>query len=116
MPEQLAVPEIDQDILLRVENLVVEYKVSNGRTKGTVHAVSDISFDVRRGETLGLVGESGCGKSTTGRAIMMLTRPTSGTVEFDGQNVTALNPAQLRAARRKFQMIFQDPASSLNAR
>jgi peptide/nickel transport system ATP-binding protein len=100
------------DSLLRVENLVVEYRV--GRHK--LHAVSDVSLDVRRGETLGLVGESGCGKSTTGRAIMMLHRPTSGHVYFDGQDLTALSPAKLRRTRRALQMIFQDPISSLSAR
>jgi peptide/nickel transport system ATP-binding protein len=103
------------DVLLRIEDLVVEYSVV-GTKKAKVHAVSDISLDVRRGETLGLVGESGCGKSTAGRAIMMLTKPSSGSVMFEGQDLTQLSSADLRRTRRKLQMIFQDPTSSLNAR
>lgn len=102
----------DDDVLLRVEHLVVEYGVPGG----TVHAVSDLSFDVRRGETLGLVGESGCGKTTTGRAIMMLPPPTSGVVAFDGTDMAGLSAGELRATRPKMQMIFQDPISSLNPR
>ncbi len=101
------------DILLSVEHLVVEYHARQG---GTVHAVSDVSFDVARGETLGLVGESGCGKSTTGRAIMMLPRPTSGTVTFDGLDLTGLKGKALRSKRTDLLMIFQDPISSLNPR
>ena len=87
------------DVLLRVENLVVEFPV--GRTGLKVNAVSGISFDVIRGETLGLVGESGCGKSTTGRAIMQLPRPTSGSVRFEGNELTALSgdPMRARACR-----------------
>jgi len=102
------------DIVLRVEDLVMEFPV--GRTGLKVHAVSGISFDVLRGETLGLVGESGCGKSTTGRAIMQLPRPTSGSVQFEGQEITALHGAEMREARTKMQMIFQDPISALNPR
>jgi peptide/nickel transport system ATP-binding protein len=102
-----------EDVLLSVEDLVVEYP-AGGRRK--VHAVSGVSFDVRRGETLGLVGESGCGKSTTGRAIMMLRRPTSGIVRFDGRDLTRLSAGDLRRTRRRLQMIFQDPISSLNGR
>jgi peptide/nickel transport system ATP-binding protein len=104
--------EGDIDVLLRVDNLVVEYPV--GRRK--VHAVSDVSLDVRRGETLGVVGESGCGKSTMGRVVMMLRRPTSGTVQFEGRDLTALSAGELRRMRSKLQMIFQDPVSSLNGR
>jgi peptide/nickel transport system ATP-binding protein len=100
------------DVLLRVEHLVVEYRVRGG----TVHAVSDLSFDVRRGETLGLVGESGCGKTTTGRAVMMLPPPTSGVVQFDGSDMTKLSSGELRETRPRMQMIFQDPISSLNPR
>jgi peptide/nickel transport system ATP-binding protein len=102
------------DIVLRVEDLVVEFPV--GRTGLVVNAVSGISLDVRRGETLGLVGESGCGKSTTGRAIMQLPRPTSGSVTFEGQDMTKLAHKDVRAARTRMQMIFQDPISSLNPR
>jgi peptide/nickel transport system ATP-binding protein len=102
------------DVLLRVENLVVEFPV--GRTGLKVNAVSGISFDVIRGETLGLVGESGCGKSTTGRAIMQLPRPTSGSVRFEGNELTALSGDPMREARTRMQMIFQDPISSLNPR
>jgi peptide/nickel transport system ATP-binding protein len=103
----------DGDVVLRVEDLVVEFPVGHGRT---VHAVSGISFDLVRGETLGLVGESGCGKSTTGRAIMQLPTPTSGKITIDGVDITGLPPAQMRKTRRKVQMIFQDPISSLNPR
>ncbi len=102
-----------EQMLLRVENLVVEFPV--GR-KGTVSAVSNISFDVAEGETLGLVGESGCGKSTTGKAVMQLPRPTRGSVVLGGQELTALSGEALRTARPRFQMIFQDPISSLNPR
>ena len=102
----------DEDVVLRVEDLVVEYHVPGG----VVQAVSGLSFDVRRGETLGLVGESGCGKSTTGRAVMMLPRPSGGSVRFGDREMTTLSPNQLRATRPKLQMIFQDPISSLNPR
>ncbi|MCU1365525.1 MAG: transporter protein ATP-binding protein [Ilumatobacteraceae bacterium] len=102
------------DTLLRVENLVVEFPV--GRTGLKVNAVSGISLDVLRGETLGLVGESGCGKSTTGRAIMQLPRPTSGSVSFEGKELTSMGGDQMREARTRIHMIFQDPISSLNPR
>jgi len=101
------------DAVLRVEDLVVDFPI--GR-KGTVSAVAGISFDVMRGETLGIVGESGCGKSTTGRAIMQIETPTSGSVVFEGRDLTALPFEELRSARTKIQMIFQDPISSLNPR
>jgi peptide/nickel transport system ATP-binding protein len=100
--------------ILRVQDLTVEFPV--GRTGLKVHAVSGISFDILRGETLGLVGESGCGKSTTGRAIMQLPRPTGGSVVFDGQELTALSSNDMRRVRTHIQMIFQDPISSLNPR
>jgi peptide/nickel transport system ATP-binding protein len=100
--------------LLRVERLVVEFPV--GRSGLRVHAVSDVSIDVLPGETLGLVGESGCGKSTTGKAIMQLPRPNSGRVEFEGTDLTALSGEELRAVRTRMKMIFQDPISSLNPR
>ena len=102
------------DVLLRVEDLVVEFPV--GHTGLKVHAVSGISFDVLRGETLGVVGESGCGKSTTGKAMMMLPRPNSGSVVFEGTELTSLPADQMRSARTRMQMIFQDPISSLNPR
>ena len=102
------------DVLLRVEDLVVEFPV--GRTGLKVNAVSGISLDVLRGETLGVVGESGCGKSTTGRAIMQLPRPTSGSVIFEGRQLTDMSGDDMREARTRMQMIFQDPISSLNPR
>jgi peptide/nickel transport system ATP-binding protein len=102
------------DFVLRVEDLVVEFPI--GRTGLVVNAVSGISFDVRKGETLGLVGESGCGKSTTGRAIMQLPRPTSGSVRLEGNELTTMSGADMREARTRMQMIFQDPISSLNPR
>src|SRR3954468_6843519 len=102
-----------EDPVLRVENLVVEFPAGRKRR---VHAVSDVSFDVQTGETVGLVGESGCGKSTTGRAIVQLPHPTGGTVTFDGQELTRLKGEELRRTRIKLQMIFQDPISSLNPR
>ncbi len=101
------------DALLRVEHLVVDFHAG---PRQRVHAVSDVSFDVLEGETLGLVGESGCGKSTTGRAVMQLPRPTSGSVRFAGQELTALKRGALRETRPQMQMIFQDPISSLNPR
>ncbi len=102
------------DVLLRVEDLVVEFPV--GRTGLKVNAVSGISFDVLRGETLGLVGESGCGKSTTGRAVMQLRPPDSGSVAFEGRELTSMSHNDMREARTRMQMIFQDPISSLNPR
>jgi peptide/nickel transport system ATP-binding protein len=103
----------DENPLIKVEDLVVEFPAGRGRV---VHAVSGISFDVLEGETLGLVGESGCGKSTTGRAIMQLPNPTSGSVLFDGSEMTTLAAGELRRMRTRMQMIFQDPISSLNPR
>jgi len=100
--------------LLRVEDLVVEFRI--GRTGLKVNAVSGISFDVLPGETLGIVGESGCGKSTTGRAIMQLPQPTSGSVTFDSRELTTLEKEDMREVRTDVQMIFQDPISSLNPR
>jgi peptide/nickel transport system ATP-binding protein len=99
--------------LLSVEHLVVEFPAG---PRKRVHAVSDVSFDVLEGETVGLVGESGCGKSTTGRAVVQLPRPTSGVVNFEGQDLTRLKSEALRRTRIKLQMIFQDPISSLNPR
>ncbi|MDQ1432785.1 MAG: peptide/nickel transport system ATP-binding protein, partial [Actinomycetota bacterium] len=102
----------EDEVLLRVEDLVVEFRA----TGGTVKAVSGISLDIAPGETLGLVGESGCGKSTTGRAVMQLPHPTSGSVRFDGVELTDLRASELRKTRPNMQMIFQDPISSLNPR
>ena len=102
------------DIVLRADDLVVDFPI--GRTGLVVSAVAGISLDVRRGETLGIVGESGCGKTTTGRAIMQLPPPTSGSVRFEGTDLTALGVKQMRAARTRMQMVFQDPISSLNPR
>jgi peptide/nickel transport system ATP-binding protein len=102
----------DAEVLLRVEDLVVEFRAAGGKVK----AVSGISLDILPGETLGLVGESGCGKSTTGRAVMQLPHPTSGSVRFDGVELTDLRSSELRKTRPNMQMIFQDPISSLNPR
>ncbi|KAA0234927.1 MAG: Vitamin B12 import ATP-binding protein BtuD [Acidimicrobiales bacterium] len=99
--------------LLRVEGLVVEFSAARRRT---VHAVSNISFDILEGETLGLVGESGCGKSTTGKAVIQVPRPTAGSVSLDGVELTSLRGSRLRQIRPQLQMIFQDPISSLNPR
>lgn len=101
------------DALLRVDNLVMEFPAGRGRK---VSAVANVSFDLHPGETLGLVGESGCGKSTTGKAVMQLPRPTRGTVRLGETDLTALKGASLRATRPRMQMIFQDPISSLNPR
>jgi peptide/nickel transport system ATP-binding protein len=101
-----------EETLLRVEDLVVEFRTR----RGTVHAVSGISLDVLPGETLGLVGESGCGKSTTGRAIIQLPPPTKGRVFYSGNDLTKLSGNPLRQLRTKLQLIFQDPISSLNPR
>ena len=100
--------------LLRIEDLVVEFPV--GRTGLKVHAVTNVSIDVLPGETLGLVGESGCGKSTMGKAVMQLVSAKSGSVTFEGNDLTHLRGELLRALRPKLQMIFQDPISSLNPR
>ena len=108
------------DVLLDVRNLKVHFPVTAGliiqRKVADVKAVDGISFYVRKGETLGLVGESGCGKSTTGRAILQLYRPTEGEVEFGGVELTKIKGGELRRMRRRMQMIFQDPFASLNPR
>jgi oligopeptide/dipeptide ABC transporter ATP-binding protein len=106
--------------LVEVEGLVKHFPITQGvifqKQIGSVRAVEDISFTVGRGETLGLVGESGCGKSTTARLMMRLLEPTDGTIRFDGQDITRLSGGGLRTLRRQMQMIFQDPYASLNPR
>ena len=108
------------DVLLDVRKLVMHFPLTQGiifqRKVGAVRAVDGVSFSIRRGETLGLVGESGCGKSTTGRAILQLYRPTAGEVYFEGQDLVKLKGEAMRRMRRKVQMIFQDPYASLNPR
>jgi peptide/nickel transport system ATP-binding protein/oligopeptide transport system ATP-binding protein len=107
------------DALVEVEHLTKRFPVKQGvfaRGHLQVHAVEDVSFTVRRGETLGIVGESGCGKSTTARLVTRLLDPTGGTVRFDGRDITHLSQRKLRPVRREMQMIFQDPYSSLNPR
>jgi oligopeptide transport system ATP-binding protein len=110
----------ENGILLNVENLTMWFPITQGiviqRHIGDIKAVDGISFFIRRGETLGLVGESGCGKSTTGRAILQLYRPTAGDVYFEGENLCKSKGEKLRRMRRKMQMIFQDPYASLNPR
>ena len=116
----LAVPPPDGTPLVEVEGLKVYFPIKEGiileRHIGDVRAVDDVSFTLRRGETLGLVGESGCGKTTTGRAVMRLYDSTAGTIRFDGVDVTASKGEALRRMRRRMQMIFQDPYASLNPR
>jgi oligopeptide transport system ATP-binding protein len=110
----------DNNTLLEVKNLTMHFPVTQGiilqRQVGAVRAVDGIDFVIKKGETLGLVGESGCGKSTTGRAILQLYRPTAGEVIFEGQDLCKLQGEKLRQMRRRMQMIFQDPYASLNPR
>lgn len=106
-------------VLLKVDNLKKYFPIRTGmfaRVTGHVKAVDDVSFEVYEGETLGIVGESGCGKSTTGRTLMRLTEPTEGKIEFDGTDLTSLSNEDMRKIRREIQMVFQDPYASLNPR
>ena len=103
----------NENVILRVEDLTMEFPAGG---KNFVRAVSGISFDIERGETLAIVGESGCGKSTLGKAILQLPKPTSGSVNFQGQELTSLSKDALRDVRPAMQMIFQDPVSSLDPR
>jgi oligopeptide transport system ATP-binding protein len=107
------------ETILRIEDLKMHFPIYRGvfqRQVGAVRAVDGVSFNVERGETLGLVGESGCGKSTTGRAILQLYKPTAGEVHFEGVDLIKLHGEDMRRMRRKMQMIFQDPYASLNPR
>ncbi|EMR08000.1 Glutathione import ATP-binding protein GsiA [Bhargavaea cecembensis DSE10] len=107
----------ERENLLEVKNLKTYYPIHGGffkRVVGNVKAVDDISFTIKKGETMGLVGESGCGKSTTGRTILRLIKPTGGQIIFDGEDITKISGSRLRKARQDFQMVFQDPYASLN--
>ena len=119
-PESAAAGPADREPILSVRNLVKEFPIrSRGlipKTVGAVHAVSDVSFDLYPGETLGLVGESGCGKSTTARAVLHLQPATTGQVLFEGKDLTKLGKERMRTLRRDLQLVFQDPYASLNPR
>ncbi|MFF5017499.1 ABC transporter ATP-binding protein [Streptomyces sp. NPDC001165] len=122
IPQQASAPEdgsAEREVLLRVKGLKKHFPIKKGllqRQVGAVKAVDGIDFEVRKGETLGVVGESGCGKSTMGRVITRLQDPTSGTIEFEGRDITRLSTGKMRPMRRDVQMIFQDPYGSLNPR
>ena len=110
----------DAENLIEVKDLKMYFPVSSGilfqRTVANIKAVDGISFDIKKGETLGLVGESGCGKTTTGRCILQLYKPTAGSITFEGREMTGMGSRELRSMRREMQVIFQDPYSSLNPR
>ena len=108
-----------KEVLFRIRNLVKHFPVklgAFGELAAVVHAVDDVSFDIYRGETLGLVGESGCGKSTTGFSLLQLYRPSSGSIEYDGVDLVKLKEKELRPIRKRIQIVFQDPYSTLNPR
>ena len=112
-------PRAGAEPLVEVEHLTKRFTLTHGflqRKIGEVHAVEDVNFTIYRGETLGLVGESGCGKSTTARLVLKLLDPTSGTIRFEGRDISALSRRAMRPLRREMQMVFQDPYSSLNPR
>ncbi len=120
-PARADAPSSTGEPILRVTNLVKTFPIRErgilfSRLVGTVQAVSDVSFDLQPGQTLGVVGESGCGKSTTGRAILQLQPPTSGSVTFEGRELVGMGSAELRRMRREMQIVFQDPYASLNPR
>ncbi len=110
--------ENNENNLLSLQNLQVHYKIGGGLFKSTKHvkAVDGVSLDIKKGETLGLVGESGCGKSTLGKAILRLTEPTGGQVFYNGRDLAGMSPSRMRDERKNLQMIFQDPYASLNPR